>query len=159
MVKQAGKLGYTEPDPRDDLSGKDIQRKITILAREAGFPLETSEVHIEPVLPAYCAEQPSIEAFMASLVEKEAYFSQRVTDAQAKGEKLRLIASFAEGKAQIGLKSVGKDHPFFNLQGSDNMLVIHSKRYDTRPLVISGPGAGAEVTAAGVFAEIISMMK
>ena len=158
VVKKARDLGFTEPDPRDDLSGKDIQRKITILIREAGFEIETENVEIAPILPEYCAEQLTVDSFMSSLIEKGDYFKTLVDEASIKNEKLRFIASYHNGKAKVSLESVGEEHPFYNLQGSDNMIVIHSKRYDTRPLVVSGPGAGAEVTAAGVFAEIINMI-
>jgi len=120
--------------------------------------LPVSKVEIEDLLPKECMEQETVDGFMHSLIKQDSHFKSLAESANAKNERLRYIASYKEGKGAIKLQSVDSAHPFYNLQGSDNMIVIHSKRYDTRPLVISGPGAGSEVTAAGVFAEIISMI-
>ena len=158
VVNDAKARGLTEPDPRDDLSGKDIQRKITILAREAGFALETNAVEMQSILPDSSLKQDTVEDFMNSLIEKEDYFHQMVKKAEQNQSRLRFIAKYADGKASIKLKEVGSDNPFYNLQGSDNMVVIKTNRYHERPLVVSGPGAGAEVTSAGIFSEIIAML-
>ncbi|MBK9151554.1 MAG: bifunctional aspartate kinase/homoserine dehydrogenase I [Saprospiraceae bacterium] len=156
LVTEAKEKGYTEPDPREDLSGADVRRKITILAREAGYALEPEDVEIQPVLPQKCLEAPDVETFMSVLKSEDPYFEDMRIKADKSGGKLRFIARFEEGKASIGIDTVLADSPFYNLGGSDNMIVFTSKRYQNRPLVVRGPGAGAEVTAAGVFAEIIS---
>ena len=159
VVLKAKELGYTEPDPRDDLSGSDVKRKILILAREAGYALEPQDVVVENILPKSCwAENaPSTEEFFAALVKENNLFAEKMAAASAAGKKLRFIAQLEDGKATVSLQSVDEQHPFYSLNGSDNMIVFTTERYKERPLVIRGPGAGAEVTAAGVFAEIISI--
>jgi bifunctional aspartokinase / homoserine dehydrogenase 1 len=157
IVKQAQKLGYTEPDPRIDLSGKDVRRKILILGREAGFSLEAEEVEIENILPQPCIDAQTIEAFFAALKSNEQDFVERISKASAADKRLRFIASLDNGVAKISLQEVDSSNPFYSLSGSDNMIVFTTERYKERPLVVRGPGAGAEVTAAGVFAEIISI--
>lgn len=157
VVKEAKENGFTEPDPRDDLNGMDVARKILILAREAGLALEPSDVKIENILPAPCLKAKSVEQFFEELDNNNAVFEERLMDAEKKGKVLRFIAKLENGKATVNLESVGPDHPFYNLSGSDNMISFTTERYKERPLVIKGPGAGAEVTAAGVFAEIISI--
>jgi len=157
IVAEAKKMGLTEPDPREDLSGNDIKRKITILAREAGFPLEPKQVKIQQVLPAACKKAKTVSAFMTALKKEEKYFSGLLAKANKKNRVLRYIAKFQSGNASIDLKEVDNKSPFFGLEGSDNMIVLTTKRYKQRPLVIKGPGAGAEVTAAGIFSEIINI--
>ena len=157
IVAEAKEMGLTEPDPREDLSGNDIRRKITILAREAGFPLEPKQVKIQQVLPPACRKAKTVKAFMASLKKEDAHFSSLLAKANKKNRVLRYIAKFQSGKASIVLKEVNNKSPFFGLEGSDNMIVLTTKRYKQRPLVIKGPGAGAEVTAAGIFSEIINI--
>ena len=157
VVREAKEKGYTEPDPRDDLSGQDVSRKILILAREAGFPLEPEDVSIEKILPPSCLDAPTIPTFFDALKAENAYFESLLTTAAAKGEKLRMIATFENGKAIIGLRGVGPEHPFYQLTGADNIISFTTERYKERPLVIKGPGAGAEVTASGVFADMVSI--
>jgi aspartokinase/homoserine dehydrogenase 1 len=156
LVTEAKELGYTEPDPRDDLSGADVARKITILAREAGYKVETSDVVINPILPERCLNAKDVASFFEILKEEDPYFSQLLQKAKADNGLLRFIAKAENGKISCGVEVVGTDSPFYNLGGSDNMIVFTSQRYKQRPLVVRGPGAGAEVTAAGIFAEIIS---
>jgi len=156
LVTEAKELGYTEPDPRDDLSGADVARKITILAREAGYKVETSDVIINPILPERCLNAKDVASFFEILKEEDPYFSQLLQKAKADNGLLRFIAKAENGKISCGVEVVGTDSPFYNLGGSDNMIVFTSQRYKQRPLVVRGPGAGAEVTAAGIFAEIIS---
>ena len=157
VVREAKEKGYTEPDPRDDLSGQDVARKILILAREAGFPLEPEDVTIDTLLPQSCLDAPTIPAFFEELERNNDYFENLLSEAEAKGEKLRFIASFENDKATIGLRSVGIEHPFYQLTGADNIVSFTTERYKDRPLVVKGPGAGAEVTASGVFADVVSI--
>lgn len=157
IVKDAKAKGYTEPDPRDDLSGTDVARKILILARETGLPIEMNEVIINPLLSDNAMSANSVDAFYDVLEQENSFYADKMKIASENGEVLRFIASLENGKASIGLKSVGKTHPFFNLAGSENIISFTTERYFNNPLVIKGPGAGAEVTAMGVFAEIISL--
>ena len=157
IVKEAKTKGFTEPDPRVDLNGIDVRRKLIILARETGLALEAKDVEIENILPKKVREANSVELFFEELEKADQHFEE-LRSRSAKEEKaLRMIASLEKGKAKISLKSVDKNHPFYSLSGSDNMIVFTTERYKERPLVVRGPGAGAEVTAAGVFAEIISI--
>lgn len=157
VVHKAKELGFTEPDPRIDLSGVDVKRKIVILSREAGLTIEPDEVTIESFLPEECMDAKDIEEFFKILKEKDSYFEKLFHDAQKENKRLRIIATMEDNKVRISLQSVDKSSPFFSLEGSDNMIVFTSKRYHKRSLVVQGPGAGAEVTAAGVFAEIINI--
>jgi len=155
IVSEAKARGYTEPDPRDDLSGVDVARKILILAREAGEALELEDIQIENLVPESCRDEMSADDFLLKLKEHDSYFNKLLDAAEAKNEKLRYEAILENGKAFVKLATVGKDHPFYSLSGSDNIILLTTERYHDRPMVIRGPGAGAEVTAAGVFADII----
>ncbi len=157
IVKEAKELGYTEPDPRIDLNGVDVRRKIIILAREIGLPMESDDVKIDNILPKSCQEAKTVDDFFKQLDHHNSTFNQLVLEAEKAEKKLRYIGQIEKGKARIKLISIDSEHPFYGLGGSDNMIVITTKRYSDRPLVIKGPGAGAEVTAAGVFAEVISI--
>jgi aspartokinase/homoserine dehydrogenase 1 len=154
-IENAGQLGYTEPDPRIDLNGIDVKRKILILAREAGIAMEAKEIIVKNILPAYCQKAALGKELDDALRRADAYFEKIRAKAQLTGFRLRMIAKLENGKASIGMEEVDSSSPFFFLSGSDNMIVFTTERYKDRPLVIQGPGAGAEVTAAGVFAEII----
>jgi aspartokinase/homoserine dehydrogenase 1 len=156
-VKEAKALGFTEPDPRDDLSGADVARKILILAREVGVGLEPRDVEVARLLPENCLAAPTVDAFFAELEASDSYFAELLQSAEENGEKLRYIATLEHGKATVELKTVGPGHPFYTLSGSDNIVSFTTERYKDRPLVIKGPGAGAEVTASGVFADIMSI--
>lgn len=157
IVKEAGEKGYTEPDPRIDLNGVDVRRKLLILARESGMSLESDEIEIDNILPEACRVAPTVEAFFEELGKADPYFEEMIKEATEQGNRLRMIAKLGDGKARIGLQEVDQDHPFYSLSGSDNMIVFTTERYKERPLVVRGPGAGAEVTAAGVFAEIVTI--
>jgi len=157
VVKEARDKGFTEPDPRDDLNGLDVVRKILILSREVGYEMEINEIQNEALLPASCFNVDSVDEFLRELEKQDVIMDRKLKNARKKNEKLRFIATMEDGKARVGLQSVGPDHPLYPLSGSDNMLSFTTSRYRERPLVIKGPGAGAEVTAAGVFAEIISI--
>ena len=155
IVKEAGKRGFTEPDPRIDLSGKDVARKLLILARESQQVMEIEDIEVENILPQACIDAPDAANFMKELEKADDVFEARRKKAAENGKVLRFIATLDGVKAYISLQELDESSPFFDLSGSDNMIVFTSARYKERPLVIKGPGAGAEVTAAGVFAEIL----
>jgi len=157
IVKQARDAGYTEPDPRIDLMGVDIRRKIIILARETGIPLEAQDVAIESILPQACVDAPNVDTFFDEIEKANSYFEERRLKAAQEDKVLRMVATLENGKASIQLCAVDDKHPFYSLSGSDNMIVFTTERYKERPLVVRGPGAGAEVTAAGVFSEVIKI--
>ncbi len=157
VVKEAKEKGLTEPDPRDDLNGMDVARKILILSREAGYNLELKDVKIEPILPASCFKAATVDDFFTELEKIDNQLEKLKSKASKEGKVLRYIASMRSGKAVIKLEEVESEHPFYNLFVSDNIVLLTTNRYNERPLVVKGPGAGAEVTAAGVFAEIISI--
>jgi aspartokinase/homoserine dehydrogenase 1 len=159
IVKEAQQRGYTEPDPRVDLSGMDVARKLLILARETGLEIELKDIGIQQILPRDCQKAKSVDAFFAELKRNNKVFEIMREKSEKKGKVLRFIAALENGKASIALKEVDHKHPFYNLDGSDNIISFTTERYNDRPLVVKGPGAGAEVTAAGVFAEIISLGK
>ena len=154
VVRQAQSEGYTEPDPRLDLSGTDVARKILILAREVGYKLELADIENTSFLPESCLKG-SVEDFYAEMDKHEAHFRKLLDNASSQGLKLKYIASFDNGKAAVGLQSIGPYHNFANLSGKDNAVLFYTNRYSDLPLVIKGAGAGADVTAAGVFADII----
>jgi len=155
LVAQARAMGYTEPDPRDDLSGVDVARKLVILAREAGYESSLEDVAVESLVPE-ALRQASVEDFMAQLHEVDAAFAQRLADARARGLVLRYVAQFAPGQApSVGLVELPADHAFANLRLTDNVVQFTTRRYCDNPLVVQGPGAGPEVTAAGVFADVL----
>ncbi len=157
IVKEAKTKGYTEPDPRIDLNGIDVRRKLIILARETGLALDASEVEIENILPEACQKATSVESFLEEVEKVDDVFDKMRIEASKENKMLRMIAQLENGKAKIGLQAVDPSHPFYSLSGSDNMIVFTTERYKDRPLVVRGPGAGAEVTAAGIFAEIITI--
>lgn len=159
VVLEAKEKGFTEPDPRVDLSGKDVGRKILILARETGIPLETEDIELVGFLPDGAMEAATVPDFFRILENNADYFDRLQRDAAKQGKALRMIATLDGNRANVGVQAVGPDNPFYGLSGSDNMIVFTTDRYDERPLVVRGPGAGAEVTAAGVFAEIIKIGK
>lgn len=156
-VRKAMELGYTEPDPRDDLNCMDVRRKLLILARETGLAIEAEDIEIRQVLPESCLKVKTVEEFLVELENHGALFESQRAEAAAQGCALRMVAKLDNGQASIGMESVDSSHPFFGLSGADNMIVFTTERYKERPLVVRGPGAGAEVTAAGVFAEIIKI--
>jgi aspartokinase/homoserine dehydrogenase 1 len=157
VVKKAQELGFTEPDPRDDLNGTDFMRKMLILARDAGYPLEAGDVKLDAILPQACMDAPSVEAFYEELKKADDHFNQLKETAANEKKALRYIGIMEDGKVEINLEMVDEDHPFYTLSGSDNIISFTTERYKERPLVVKGPGAGAEVTAAGVFAELVNV--
>ena len=154
VVKQAQDEGYTEPDPRLDLSGKDVMRKIMILSREAGEKMEMEDIANHSFMPAACMEG-SVADFYQSMEAHEDHFKQLYTEAEAAGKKLKFVAKYDQGKATVGLQHISPAHDFFHLYGKDNIVLFYTDRYVDQPLVIKGAGAGADITASGVFADII----
>ena len=155
VVKEAKEKGYTEPDPRDDLSGTDVARKILILSRETGLELDLSDIEVQNLVPADCRGDMGVDEFFRQLEKHDAEFDNLRAQSAAKKEKLRYKAVLKNGQVKVHLGSVDEQHPFYSLSGSDNIILLTTERYHDRPMVIRGPGAGAAVTAAGVFADII----
>lgn len=155
VVREAKAKGYTEPDPRDDLSGMDVARKILILSRETGLPVELNEVAVENLVPEDCRGDMPVESFLKALEKHDDAFEKMRQDAASRKEKLRYMAVLENNTVRVQLSSVDEQHPFYSLSGSDNIILLTTERYHDRPMVIRGPGAGAAVTAAGVFADII----
>ena len=158
VVKQAQEEGYTEPDPRLDLSGTDVMRKIMILAREAGHQMEMDDISNNSFMPASCMTG-TVADFYAAMGTEEAHFKQLVEKANAAGCKLKFVASFENGKAAVGLQHIDPKHDLYHLYGKDNIVLFYTDRYKEQPMVVKGAGAGAEVTASGVFADIIRASK
>jgi len=154
VVKQAQDEGYTEPDPRLDLSGTDVMRKIMILAREAGEKIEMEQITNSSFMPASCM-QGSVEDFYAAMAREESHFKKLYDDAAKAGCKLKFVASFNNGTAAVGLQHIDPPHNLYHLYGKDNIVLFYTDRYPEQPMVVKGAGAGAEVTASGVFADII----
>jgi aspartokinase/homoserine dehydrogenase 1 len=159
LVREAKEKGYTEPDPRDDLNAMDAARKVLILARECGFNIEFKNVKIDPILPPACFKAKDIGAFFSELEKTDADFEKRRLQAAAEGRQLRYIAVIEEGKARLSFRAEGEGSPFRTLVDSDNIVVITTARYSKLPMVIKGPGAGAQVTAGGVFADIVRIAR
>lgn len=155
-IEMAREAGYAEPDPRIDLSGRDVMRKLVILAREAGYNVSQDDVECELFLPNECFEG-SIEDFFTRVKELDPHFETMRAEAQQAGENFRFVAVLDDGKVSVGLRTVDASHPFYHLAGSNNVILITTERYNEYPMVIKGYGAGAEVTAAGVFSDIIGI--
>ena len=154
VVMQAQEEGYTEPDPRLDLSGTDVMRKIMILAREAGEKLEMEDITNNTFMPPSCMTG-SVDNFYAAMEDEEPHFKNIFEQADKAGKKLKFVAKFENGKAEVGLQEINPGHDFYHLYGKDNVVLFYTDRYPDQPLVVKGAGAGAEVTASGVFADII----
>ncbi|WP_341839086.1 bifunctional aspartate kinase/homoserine dehydrogenase I [Chitinophaga caseinilytica] len=159
VVKAAQDEGYTEPDPRIDLSGKDVMRKILILARESGAVLEMDDIDNHSFLPDACLNAADVPAFFEQLDTCAPHFGQLLKNAADKGERLKFVARYHMGKASVGLQSVGPQHPFYQLEGKDNIVLFTTQRYAAQPLIVKGAGAGADVTASGIFADIIRTVR
>jgi homoserine dehydrogenase len=157
-VAEAKAKGYTEPDPRDDLGGVDVARKALILSRLLGSKLEMKDVEIEALYPAALAEL-SIPDFMQRTAELDPEYAQRVQAAAAEGQVLRYAATVGDGRCRVGLERVSREAPLGRLRGTDNIVTFRTARYDPQPLIVQGPGAGTELTASGVLADILSFAR
>lgn len=154
IVRRAQAEGYTEPDPRLDLSGTDVMRKIMILARESGEKIEMEDISRNGFLPDSCMEG-TVEDFYTEMARQEPHFKKIYEQAKAEGSKLKFVASLNQGKASVGLQHISPQHDLYHLYGKDNIVLFYTERYPDQPMVIKGAGAGAEVTASGVFADIM----
>ena len=159
VVLQAQKEGYTEPDPKIDLSGVDVARKILILARESGMNIELEEIENESFLPEACLSTKDNKSFFDSLIKHSMHFDKMLEDANNKNSKMKYVAQLENGKAKVGIQLVKEGHDFYNLEGSDNIILFYTNRYNKQPLIVKGAGAGADVTASGIFADIIRIGK
>ena len=155
-IHMAKEAGYAEPDPRIDLSGKDVIRKLVILAREAGYPVEQADVKRNLFIPEKYFEG-SLEDFWKNIKDTDAGFEEKRQLLEAEGKRFRFVAKMENGACEVGLQAVDSHHPFYELEGSNNIIMISTERYHEYPMIIKGYGAGADVTAAGVFADIISI--
>nr|WP_290665882.1 hypothetical protein [Ardenticatena sp.] len=155
-VREAHRLGYTEPDPRDDLNGMDVARKALILTRTIGLPLKMEALSVEPLYPESFASL-SRDEFLACLDELDAEMQARVDDAAAQGAVLRYVAEISEAEVFVGVRAVPRESPLGALRGTDNLIAFTTTRYRERPLVVQGAGAGVEVTAAGVLADMFQL--
>lgn len=157
VIQKAKSLGYTEPDPRLDLSGEDVMRKLLILIRESGYEMEMDQLKITSFLPESCQNKESLELFYEGIEAEEAYFQKLYETSLANGTRLKVVASYQNGKGEVKLQEIPDSHPFYNLEGKDNVVLFYTDRYAEQPLVIKGAGAGAEVTASGIFADVLRM--
>ncbi|MEM0941257.1 MAG: bifunctional aspartate kinase/homoserine dehydrogenase I [Bacteroidota bacterium] len=157
VIERARAEGYTEPDPRLDLSGEDVKRKLLILIRESGYRFEMDGIALEPFMPDSCIDTKNIEDFYEKVLAEEPYFKKVFQKANDKGARLKVVAKYEDGRAMIKLMEIDSDHPFYNLEGKDNIVLFYTDRYKEQPLVIKGAGAGAEVTASGIFADVLRM--
>lgn len=155
VVKEAGVQGFTEPDPKIDLSGIDVARKILILIRESGYQMEIEDIENLSFLPEACMNTNNNDDFFKSLLTHASHFQELLKEANEKESRLKFVAQFENGKANVGLQCIAKDHPFYNLEGKDNIVLFYTDRYVDQPLLIKGAGAGAAVTASGIFADVI----
>ena len=152
----AKEQGYSEPDPRVDLSGIDVARKILILSRESGYQMEMEDIAVERFIPDELFKG-SLDDFWKNITKYDAGFEERRKKLEVANKKWRFVARFSEGKAQAGLEEVDARHPFYDLEGSNNLVMYTTERYNEFPMLIKGYGAGASVTAAGVFADLIKV--
>ncbi len=157
ILREAKDLGYTEPDPREDLSGMDVGRKVVILAREMGMDLELDDVNVESLVPAGL-EEGSVDEFMAALADHDDDMASLLEQARQEGQVLRFVGSVdRDGNAAVGLRRYDEGHPFARIKLTDNIVQFRTRRYDDNPLIVQGPGAGPEVTAGGIFADLLRL--
>ncbi|MEP0984130.1 bifunctional aspartate kinase/homoserine dehydrogenase I [Ekhidna sp.] len=157
VIKQAKEEGYTEPDPRMDLSCEDVKRKLLILIRESGYAFEMNEIALEAFMPSSCQNTTSMEEFYKQVEKQEDYFKKLYQKSKENGTRLKVVAIFKDGKATVKLSEIWSEHPFYHLEGKDNIVLFFTDRYKEQPLVIKGAGAGAAVTASGIFADVLRL--
>ena len=157
VVQAAKEAGFTEPDPRIDLSGVDVMRKILILARVSGFKLELEDIVNNGFVPQECMNTESLDEFYSALDDHDHVFRKIFQKAEKHNKRLKYVATFEDGKSQTGLEAFESDHPFYNLGGKDNIVLFYTNRYSDQPLVVKGAGAGAAVTASGIFTDIMKI--
>lgn len=158
LVREAHALGLTEPDPREDLSGRDVARKLLILARQIGLTMNIQDVRVESLVPRRLRAEAFSPRFFTALARDDAAMTRRLTAARSRGRVLRYVGTLERGHARAGLEAFPRDHPFAAAKGSDNIIAFTTQRYARTPLVIQGPGAGADVTAMGVFSDILKLL-
>ena len=158
LVRDAHAMGFTEPDPREDLSGQDVARKLLILGRQIGLTLDLSEVKVDSLVPKPLARGKYTSAFLSNLARYDAAMADRVKRAAARGHVLRYVGTLEGGKASAGLREFPRTHPIASAKGSDNVIAFSTTRYARTPLVVQGPGAGADVTAMGVFSDVLKLL-
>ncbi len=159
IVRDARKQGLTEPDPREDLNGKDVGRKLLILAREADIKLEFDNIDIQNVVPQGARDARSVDDFFDELQKNDQQFQNLLDETKSEGKKLCYIARYQDGNATVKLEKIDSDHPFYGLEGSDNIIAFNTMHYQDSPIVVKGPGAGADVTASGLIADILRISK
>ena len=159
VVLKAQQEGYTEPDPKIDLSGIDVARKILILARESGMKIELGDIQNESFLPQECLDTQDNKSFFESLIKHSDHFEKMLENVEKEGAKMKYVAQLENGKAKVGIQLIKEGHDFYNLEGSDNIILFYTNRYKEQPLIVKGAGAGADVTASGIFADIIRIGK
>ena len=158
LVRDAHRMGFTEPDPREDLSGQDVARKLLILARLIGLKMDLDEVKVDSLVPKPLARGPYTSKFLSAFARYDAGMADRVKRAAARGAVLRYVGTLEHGRARAGLREFPKTHPVASAKGSDNLIAFSTKRYARTPLVVQGPGAGADVTAMGVFSDVLKLL-
>ena len=158
LVRDAHRMGYTEPDPREDLSGRDVARKLLILARQTGLKMELDDVKVDSLVPRYLTDGPFLPQFFSSYAAHDAEMTRRVQRARARGAVLRYVGTLERGRARAEIGEFPHDHFFATTKGCDNLIAFTTNRYALRPLIVQGPGAGADVTAMGVFSDIFKLL-
>jgi aspartokinase/homoserine dehydrogenase 1 len=158
LVRDAHRLGLTEPDPREDLSGRDVARKLLILARQSGSTMNFEDVHVEGLVPSALARGRFSERFFASYAAYDRPMADRARRANAQGRVIRYVGILEDGRARAQMSEFPLDHPLARTKGSDNIIAFTTARYSRTPLVVQGPGAGADVTAMGVFSDILKLL-
>jgi aspartokinase/homoserine dehydrogenase 1 len=156
VIRSAHGLGYTEPDPRDDLSGEDVARKFLILARTSGFAIERTDIEVENLVPEYL-RTVSKESFFNSIENENTVWKNRIEQSKVQNKRLCYIGKFDGSSIRVGIEAVSENSSFALLKGTDNLIEIHTERYNETPIIVQGPGAGKEVTAAGILADILQI--
>jgi bifunctional aspartokinase / homoserine dehydrogenase 1 len=158
LVRQAHRMGFTEPDPREDLSGMDVARKLLILARQIGLTMDLDEVRVDSLVPRPLARGKFSDRLLSAFARYDDDMTKRFARADSRGNVLRYVGTLEHGRAQAGLKEFPRNHPVATAKGSDNVIAFTTKRYAATPLVVQGPGAGADVTAMGVFSDVLKLL-